>query len=168
MTMRHPIHSLPTPALTLTFALLLACGGTDEPRFATACIGVSCTAGYCVDEGGVASCHCGPAEQQQGLSCEIDEVGDLDSQPEPTLLQVPTAPTSARLHRWDTDTYAFDVVAGRAYRFTCSPQGFTSCALRPYSSSFDYSDPGALTSQRLTREGNTLVSTVVAQVSGRL
>ncbi|RKH64851.1 hypothetical protein D7X96_24790, partial [Corallococcus interemptor] len=105
------------------------------------CSGVHCTAGYCTSEGGVAACRCGPKDQELGSTCEVDEVDDFDQfpNPGPQAQGLPVVALSGRLHRLDVDSFTFQGVKGRTYRFTCTPEGFQSCdlAISPWPTAYD-------------------------------
>ncbi|RKH57991.1 hypothetical protein [Corallococcus llansteffanensis] len=152
----------------LTAVLLAGCGSTDPVGPTTeevlrVCDGVSCTAGYCTSEAGVAVCRCGPVDQELQSVCEVDEVGDFDLSPyaEPPELTVPSGPGTGRLHRYDSDLFTFQAVAGRAYRFTCTPEGFLRCDV-----SLSTPDRGQGHEALVTYTGTSTVFTYQARDAG--
>ncbi|WP_375758697.1 hypothetical protein [Corallococcus exercitus] len=156
--------------LLLATALLAGCGTDETPPPSTGpsqdevnrvCAGVHCTAGYCTSEGGVAACRCGPKDQEQGSTCEVEEVNDFDEVPNPGPQErgLPVVALSGRLHRLDVDSFTFLGTKGLTYRFTCTPEGFQWCDLSvvPWPTAYDRG--------LVTYEGRDTVLTVTMTVT---
>jgi hypothetical protein len=128
------MRALPLPLLLVGLLVAPGCGPTEPlPSLEAVCDGVYCTAGRCVSDRGAPMCLCGPEEHRLGLTCEVDEVGDLDRNgdwSDAVPIAVPTASSEGRLHLRDVDTFRFEVVEGHIYRFTCTPQDFLECEVR--------------------------------------
>ncbi|TSC24105.1 hypothetical protein [Corallococcus sp. Z5C101001] len=134
------MRALSSALHALVAASLLSGCGPEQPSVPAVpsfeevervCAGVHCTAGYCTSAGGVATCRCGPVDEEAGSVCEVDEEGDFDDLPTPgpQMRSLPVGPESGWLHRGDTDRFTFAGEAGRTYRFTCIPEAFQWCDL---------------------------------------
>lgn len=123
------------PLGVLLWVTLSACEG-EPPASPGACAKKNCSPGVCEEQNGEAVCTCpaGYMPTVQGCSPQQPENGDDHGDTPATATAIVPRRWEAQLgDRADVDVFAFRVVAGRIYRFTCNAPFFgydSTCAVR--------------------------------------